>query len=40
MVFDIVVVGALGVNCFVLGCKETRQGIVVDPGDEVERILI
>ena len=39
MVFDIVVVGALGVNCFVLGCKETRQGIVVDPGDEVERIL-
>lgn len=39
MIFDTVVVGALGVNCFVLGCKETRQGVVVDPGDEVDRIL-
>jgi len=38
MIFDTVVVGALGVNCFVLGCEATRQGIVVDPGDEVERI--
>lgn len=39
MVFENVVVGALGVNCFILGCKETGLGIVVDPGDEVERIL-
>jgi len=38
MIFDLVVVGPLGVNCIILGCEETRQGIVVDPGDEVERI--
>jgi glyoxylase-like metal-dependent hydrolase (beta-lactamase superfamily II) len=39
MVFDTVVVGALGVNCYLLGCEETRQGVVVDPGDEVERLI-
>lgn len=39
MIFDTVVVGALGVNCFILGCEATREGIVVDPGDEVDRIL-
>lgn len=39
MIFDTVVVGALGVNCFVLGCEATGQGVVVDPGDEAERIL-
>ena len=38
MIFDQVIVGPLGVNCIILGCEETRQGIVVDPGDEVERI--
>lgn len=26
-------------NGFVLGCEETRQGVVVDPGDEVEQLL-
>lgn len=39
MLFDSIVVGALGVNSFILGCEETRQGVVVDPGDEVDRIL-
>lgn len=39
MTFDTVVVGALGVNCCILGCEETRQAVVVDPGDEVERVL-
>lgn len=39
MIFDIVVVGPLGVNCFILGCEETREGIVVDPGAEADRIL-
>ncbi|WP_277057721.1 MBL fold metallo-hydrolase [Trichlorobacter lovleyi] len=39
MIFDTVVVGALGVNCFVLGCEATGQGVVVDPGDEADRIL-
>ena len=26
-------------NGFVLGCEKTRQGIVIDPGDEVEELL-
>jgi len=39
MIFDTIVVGALGVNCFILGCEATGEGIVVDPGDEVDRIL-
>lgn len=39
MLFDIVVVGPLGVNCCLLGCEETGHGIVVDPGGDVERIL-
>ncbi len=38
MVFEVVVVGPLSVNCFILGCEETREGVVVDPGGDVERI--
>jgi glyoxylase-like metal-dependent hydrolase (beta-lactamase superfamily II) len=26
-------------NGFVLGCEETRQGVVIDPGDDVELLL-
>jgi glyoxylase-like metal-dependent hydrolase (beta-lactamase superfamily II) len=26
-------------NGFVLGCRETREGVVIDPGDEVEALL-
>jgi hydroxyacylglutathione hydrolase len=26
-------------NGFVLGCEETREGVVVDPGEEVEQLL-
>ena len=39
MLFDTIVVGPLGVNCFILGCPETSQAVVVDPGDEVGRIM-
>lgn len=39
MIFEIVVVGPLGVNCFILGCEETREGVVVDPGADAGRIL-
>ncbi len=39
MTFDLVVVGPLGVNCLLLGCEATGQGVVVDPGGDVERIL-
>ena len=26
-------------NRYVVGCEETREGIVIDPGDEVEQLL-
>src|SRR5687767_9638889 len=26
-------------NGFVLGCEETREGVVIDPGDDVELLL-
>jgi hydroxyacylglutathione hydrolase len=38
MIFETVVVGPLGVNCFILGCKETKEGVVVDPGAEPGKI--
>jgi len=39
MVFEVIVVGPLSVNCLVLGCNETREGVVVDPGGDVESII-
>lgn len=39
MLIETLVVGPLQVNCFVVGCPQTRQAIVIDPGDEGERIL-
>ncbi len=31
-------VGALQVNCYVLGCEQTGQAIVIDPGDNASAI--
>jgi len=39
MIFETIVVGALGVNCFILGCDETSEALVVDPGADADRIL-
>ena len=33
------VVGPYQTNCYILACKETMQGAVIDPGDEVARIV-
>jgi glyoxylase-like metal-dependent hydrolase (beta-lactamase superfamily II) len=38
MIFETIEVGPLGVNCVVLGCATTREGVVVDPGGNVDRI--
>jgi glyoxylase-like metal-dependent hydrolase (beta-lactamase superfamily II) len=32
-------VGPYQANCYILGCKETNEGMVIDPGDEVFRIV-
>jgi hydroxyacylglutathione hydrolase len=39
MLFATVVVGPLGVNCSILGCSDTKEGVVIDPGADAQRIL-
>ena len=39
MILESLAVGQLEVNCFVLACEKTREGIIVDPGDNVSEIL-
>jgi glyoxylase-like metal-dependent hydrolase (beta-lactamase superfamily II) len=34
-----IMTGALGANCYLLGCPATREALVIDPGGEGERIL-
>ena len=33
------VVGPIQANCFILGCEKTKEAVVIDPGDEANRIL-
>ena len=39
MIFESFPVGPLACNCTILGDEETREAIVIDPGDEVSRIV-
>jgi glyoxylase-like metal-dependent hydrolase (beta-lactamase superfamily II) len=39
MQIETLAVGPLQVNCFIVACEKTRDALVVDPGDEAERIL-
>jgi glyoxylase-like metal-dependent hydrolase (beta-lactamase superfamily II) len=39
MIHEVLAVGPLQCNCSILGDETTREAIVIDPGDEVERIL-
>lgn len=39
MIMETFPVGLLQCNCVILSCEETREALVIDPGDEVERIL-
>lgn len=39
MLFETIVVGPLGVNCFILGDKQSKEGMVVDPGADCDIIL-
>lgn len=39
MIHEILPVGWLQCNCHILGDPETREALVIDPGDEVDRIL-
>jgi glyoxylase-like metal-dependent hydrolase (beta-lactamase superfamily II) len=39
MILETVVVGPLMVNCYIIGCEATREGLVIDPGGDAEKIL-
>lgn len=39
MILETVVVGPLMVNCYIVGCEATREGLVIDPGGDAEKIL-
>lgn len=38
MFLDVIVVGALAVNCYIVGSSATSEAIVIDPGDDAPRI--
>ena len=38
MILETIIVGALQVNCYLLGCERTRQAVVIDPGDNAPAI--
>jgi glyoxylase-like metal-dependent hydrolase (beta-lactamase superfamily II) len=40
IIHEVVPVGLLQCNCSILGDPETREAVVVDPGDEIDRILV
>lgn len=39
MIIKELAVGPIMANCYILGCEETREAVVIDPGDEADRIL-
>jgi glyoxylase-like metal-dependent hydrolase (beta-lactamase superfamily II) len=38
MILETLIVGALQVNCYLLGCEQTRRAVVIDPGDSARAI--
>jgi glyoxylase-like metal-dependent hydrolase (beta-lactamase superfamily II) len=39
MLLKTITAGPLGVNCYLIGCENTRAGAVIDPGDDAPVIL-
>jgi glyoxylase-like metal-dependent hydrolase (beta-lactamase superfamily II) len=39
MLLETLIVGPLGVNCYIVGDEKTRQAIVIDPGGDARAIL-
>jgi glyoxylase-like metal-dependent hydrolase (beta-lactamase superfamily II) len=39
MIVKGVTVGLLQENCYILGCEETHEGVIIDPGDNARAIL-
>lgn len=39
MIHEILPVGPLACNCSIIGDEQTREGMVIDPGDDIENVL-
>ncbi len=39
MIIEKIVVGMLQVNCYIIGSKDSGKGVIIDPGDEPDRII-
>ncbi|MFQ6114278.1 MAG: MBL fold metallo-hydrolase [bacterium] len=39
MIIERLEVGVFAENCYIIGCEKTHQGVVIDPGDEIPKIL-
>jgi glyoxylase-like metal-dependent hydrolase (beta-lactamase superfamily II) len=39
MILEKLIVGPFQCNCTILGCEKTREAVIIDPGEESERIL-
>jgi len=39
LIVETLPVGLIQTNCYVIGCEETREGAIIDPGGHPERIL-
>jgi len=40
MIIEKLSVGPIMANCFILGCEKTKESVVIDPGDDVDKILM
>jgi hydroxyacylglutathione hydrolase len=40
VILKMLVVGPIQANCYILGCERTRQAAVIDPGGDVDQILM
>lgn len=38
MIVECIVVGALGANCYIIGCEESGEAAVIDPGGDSDKI--
>jgi hydroxyacylglutathione hydrolase len=39
MLFERIIIGPLGVNCYLIGSSTTRESLIIDPGDEPDKII-
>lgn len=40
MILSAMALGPIQANCYILGCEQKREAVVIDPGGEAERILM